>query len=544
MVKVELNYNPYVLETKVYFNGQLPKINSQIEKFENKRLFVWSDRLLDILYSEMNGYDFDLDFSGTKADYEKIKYLIEKNHLNSEIHLNFVNRLQEAAKKCSRFNEMIAWLKRSAIEEFHFPEFWEINQEYMIENNLLYVLVDKKVADFSIEDLDVNVESIDSISQLPENIGFYPVLLVLDADKEAEFRQNLLALLQRKDLIADQIFILISENVNLAYYIRLINDLGLKQPQFIHSIDSPLIYDYFENYVRIDFLFKALKILETQKDMTSSKLDQKFETMKQNNREIFEKISKLDKEITDIQLSIEQFENWHLVMYKNEFEKLYVQLNETITQWKSRKKQIRDDSEAEKMMKELQDLAERSLFEFKNAANRLFDDKLAELMNIFSRIYRDSNIQDSFYVHSRNELIISKYEVNNFSEKLKDLRRESFVPKEDIFGFINRIVKNEQNKIQELVPDITYDLDKFREIACKETLPIAQNLLTDIENRLQSIQLYIVDEYKTHLSTILNEKLLEKANEANRLSAAEKHLQDKKDWLIEFSSQLSEIERG
>lgn len=544
MVKVELKYNPYVLETKVYFNGQLPKINSQIEKFENKRLFVWSDKLLDILYSEMNGYDFDLDFSGTKADYEKIKYLIEKNHLNSEIRLNFVNRLEEAAKKCRCFKEMITWLKRSAIEEFHFPEFWEINQEYMIENNLLYVLVDKKVADFSIEDLDVNVESIDSISQLPENIGFYPVLLVLDADKEAEFRQNLLALLQRKDLIADQIFILISENVNLAYYIRLINDLGLKQPQFIHSIDSPLIYDYFENYVRIDFLFKALKILETQKDMTSSKLDQKFETMKQNNREIFEKISKLDKEIADIQLAIEQFENWHLVMYKNEFEKLYVQLNETITHWKSRTKQIRNDSEAEKMMKELQGLTEKSLFEFKNAVNRLFDDKLSELMNIFSRLYKDSNIQDSFYVHSRNELIISKYEVNNFSEKLKVLRQERLVPKEDIFGLINRIVKNEQNKIQELVPDITYDLDKFREIACNETLPIAQNLLTDIENRLQSIQLYIVDEYKTHLSTILNEKLLEKANEANQLSATEKHLQDKKDWLIEFSSQLSEIERG
>lgn len=544
MVKVELKYNPYVLETKVYFNGQLPKINSQIEKFENKRLFVWSDKLLDILYSEMNGYDFDLDFSGTKVDYEKIKYLIEKNHLNSEIRLNFVNRLEEAAKKCRRFKEMITWLKRSSIEEFHFPEFWEINQEYMIENNLLYVLVDKKVADFSIEDLDVNVESIDSISQLPENIGFYPVLLVLDADKEAEFRQNLLALLQRKDLIADQIFILISENVNLAYYIRLINDLGLKQPQFIHSIDSPLIYDYFENYVRIDFLFKALKILETQKDMTSSKLDQKFETMKQNNREIFEKISKLDKEIADIQSAIEQFENWHLVMYKNEFEKLYVQLNETITHWKSRTKQIRNDSEAEKMMKELQGLTEKSLFEFKNAANRLFDDKLSELMNIFSRLYKDSNIQDSFYVHSRNELIISKYEVKNFSEKLRVLRQERLVPKEDIFGLINRIVKNEQNKIQELVPDITYDLDKFREIACNETLPIAQNLLIDIENRLQSIQLYIVDEYKTHLSTILNEKLLEKANEANQLSAAEKHLQDKKDWLIEFSGQLFEIERG
>ena len=213
---------------------------------------------------------------------------------------------------------MITWLRRSSIEEFHFLEFWEINQEYMIENNLLYVLADKKVADFSIQDLDVNVESINSISQLPENIGFYPVLLVLDADKEAEFRQNLLALLQRKDLIADQIFILISENVNLAYYIRLINDLGLKQPQFIHSIDSPLIYDYFENYVRIDFLFKALKILETQKDLISTKLDQKFDAMKQNNRETFEKISKLDKEIADSSHKI-PWHNGHQFLYLHTF---------------------------------------------------------------------------------------------------------------------------------------------------------------------------------------------------------------------------------
>ena len=124
------------------------------------------------------------------------------------------------------------------------------------------------------------------------------------------------------------------------------------------------------------------------------------------------------------------------------------------------------------MMKELQGLTEKSLFEFKNAANRLFDAKLSELMNIFSRLYKDSNIQDSFYVHSRNELIISKYEVKNFSEKLRALRQERLVPKEDIFGIINRIVKNEQNNIQELVTDISYDLDKFREIACNSTLTI------------------------------------------------------------------------
>lgn len=34
MTNAELQHNPYLLETEVKFNGQDPKINSQIEKYE------------------------------------------------------------------------------------------------------------------------------------------------------------------------------------------------------------------------------------------------------------------------------------------------------------------------------------------------------------------------------------------------------------------------------------------------------------------------------------------------------------------------------
>lgn len=36
MANAELQHNPYLLETEVKFNGQDPKINSQIEKYEKK----------------------------------------------------------------------------------------------------------------------------------------------------------------------------------------------------------------------------------------------------------------------------------------------------------------------------------------------------------------------------------------------------------------------------------------------------------------------------------------------------------------------------
>lgn len=73
MVNAELQHNPYLLETEVKFNGQEPKINSQIEKFENKLLADWVRDVPRMFYDEMNGYDFDLFFSGTEYDFQKLQ---------------------------------------------------------------------------------------------------------------------------------------------------------------------------------------------------------------------------------------------------------------------------------------------------------------------------------------------------------------------------------------------------------------------------------------------------------------------------------------
>ena len=40
MVKAELSYNPYLRETIVNFNGQAPRINSQIEKYQDISAFA------------------------------------------------------------------------------------------------------------------------------------------------------------------------------------------------------------------------------------------------------------------------------------------------------------------------------------------------------------------------------------------------------------------------------------------------------------------------------------------------------------------------
>lgn len=48
MVKVELNYNPYLLETNIKFNGQMPRINSLVEKYQQNTLQTWVDKMPSI----------------------------------------------------------------------------------------------------------------------------------------------------------------------------------------------------------------------------------------------------------------------------------------------------------------------------------------------------------------------------------------------------------------------------------------------------------------------------------------------------------------
>ena len=61
MVSAELVYNPYLLETEVLFNGNPPRINSLVEKYQTEKLQNWINQIPAIFYDEMNGYDFELE---------------------------------------------------------------------------------------------------------------------------------------------------------------------------------------------------------------------------------------------------------------------------------------------------------------------------------------------------------------------------------------------------------------------------------------------------------------------------------------------------
>ena len=85
MIKADLSYNPYLNETDIRFNGKKPRINSLVEKYQDEVLQKWISKIPNIFYDEMNGYDFELDFSGTKLDFDELKKAFQDQGVTEDL---------------------------------------------------------------------------------------------------------------------------------------------------------------------------------------------------------------------------------------------------------------------------------------------------------------------------------------------------------------------------------------------------------------------------------------------------------------------------
>ncbi len=72
MKKVNIKYNPYIVETEITVDDQKPKANSALN-VGKKRLQEWVEKLPQIILDEYRDSNVTVDFTGTVSDYEDIE---------------------------------------------------------------------------------------------------------------------------------------------------------------------------------------------------------------------------------------------------------------------------------------------------------------------------------------------------------------------------------------------------------------------------------------------------------------------------------------
>ena len=540
-IKVSIDYNPYLMEYYVLFNGKEPRINSAVEKYNMYPLQMWVNEVPRILYDEMNGYDFDLEFTGPEMDYRDLeKAFTDAGVTEEDVQCIHKKKLEPRTEKLRDIYELISWLEENPNKRLDYETF-KMESPEAFENDYPIIIVGEKCpGDFVFENANVSIEVISDIKEL-NNITLKNTPIIFETGKlyGRSARDLLLKVIRNEDVMEEQHFFYVSpnENVDMAY--RLIQDLGIKKPIVIKDMLDYRLGKFFEYYPISEHIRSFLKTMRTKIEDVKDCLNEEKEESDKINGAIIEDIAKIEEHINVVKESIAKLNdiaNTNIsVNWGNENDTLL----QKISSWKSRKTQITNDDEAIRLSEQYEEEIKYHWNSYiENIKNITLENKEALLLECSEAYYQAIGVRDNQEVYA-NEQDSETYvfdDIKNELIKIKDERYEK--PKE---GLLNAILGNTEPKEEVLVT--TYPCQRWREYVTDMIIPLMNKKTGERDSELDDYCKTVVDKYVGKLTFLLKNRIKEKEEISEQLSEDIQLLQKDIDWLNEFSDRLESIER-
>ena len=541
MVKAELSYNPYLQKTEIRFNGQSPRINSHVEKYLDKKLQTWIHELPLIFRDEMNGYDFELEFTGTKLDYEELKRSFSNAGVSdAQVHIFHKNELDERDDKLKKIDQLLTWLDETSNRRYNIKTVRSENYD-LLDADYEYIILHGRVTDSSTFDtLHISIENVDHIEELNDtNLHNIPILYVIDKDSVVLMKKDLRALQKRADISYDQVFFRISPSLSEEKIVREISDLGIPDPQVVQSADDPAVIKYFELFPFTDYIRDTVKLFKGQIISLREELTAEINETKSENQEQYQQIDQLDTENACLKESLDKFINPDRTDFSTFFQSPVDDVKNKITGWRNNKTKITRPEEAVKVSRE-----------FDRYIQILYQDYLRKMHMILSRSAKTVQVQMRNWYEIANadkDFIAERIpspdytfdSIPQIQNELLNLKEEAYVtPKEDILG---KFFKQSTDSQTESVLETTFYYAWWRTYALSKTEPYLYNIYTTCVEKLNSYFDQLASVYKEHLLTLAGEKEAAKYSLSTQLSKEELLLQNDSDWLIKFSDMVKAI---
>ena len=544
MVKAELSYNPYLQETEVKFNGRSPRINSLIEKFQNKRLQEWIKDIPSIFHDEMNGYNFDLVFKGTAMDFQELeKSFIEAKVSKEQINLVFSKEMESRIIKTVELDEALEWLEQNRNRVLDYDKFKSDNDELLF-GSFPFVIIKGNVRAISLyENLKIEPENVASVDELKNaDLHNTPVLFYLDHATLPYLQHELSELLKRSDISQNQIFFYIAPSLRKGMVKRIIRDLAVENPQIVDSLQEECIKQYFEMFPISDYISDTLRILRNKTNEISEQLAQEDQKRQEENKEKYELIHECERNITALKESEELFRTQENSELDNSWVEAEDKLIGQISKWQSRRTKATGEVEGNFWAEEFDKLLSKSFNEFTQSLWSSFFELREKIKNDYYLWYQRAGV-DTLY--NTSDITCGDFAIGiipPIKEELLKMKEENYVtPKEDnILGFIF----NTQQKPQpETVLEISYFLQNWREYAEDIAGKRADQLINQAKEILTKYKNDLTERYTEHIAFLISQETEKKDQVIATLSEEERLLQNDMDWLHEIEDKLTRIER-
>lgn len=541
MIKAELNYNPYLMEINVSFNGQSPHINSLIEKYQEQPLQDWISLLPQIYHDEMNGYYFELDFSGTELDYNEVVSAFRSAGVSEdEVMIFLKNKLDPREQKLEDINKLLDWLDNNRNKYLDIEEFRRKNHD-LFDENYTYVIIHGNPEDVNIK--DVSFECVDSVNELDcTDLTHTPILYYISKDVLPQLASDLLYIIDREDINDNQLFFYISKDLKKNKVKRVIVDLGITAPKIVNNIYDESIHRYSLLYPISDYIYSSIKAFRTETDRVSAILNEQNKKSELQGKEIHTRLYTIEKNIERIKEADEKIVSRDNILFPAEFKSLKENLISSLMNWRIKKTKINKPEEAFAAASEFDSFIRTSYNEFCVQLDNASRQKAGDILDLYLAWYRSAHIDESFI---DNVTFLPSKDYPSVAEQayeLLKLKEEKYVTQSS--SRIGRLFKSSDADNNQPVLETTYYYQTWREHLSKMINPIIEELAKDRFALLEDYSKKLADVYHLHLTELLNKQIEAKNETSSQLSEDEKLLQIDNDWLTAFTDQLKNIERS
>lgn len=543
MVKAELAYNPYILETIIKFNGRKPKINSLVEKYSDGVLQDWISEVPSIFHDEMNGFDFEMEFSGTSTDFEELKRAFCSSGVSEkQVALFQKNELEDRDEKLQRIDNLLKWLEANPNKNFDNEKFRKEN-EILFEGAYNFVMVQgEQTEQPNIEWTEASVETIGEVRELNNtDLTNMPIIICVDETTLNELQQIIKYFTRRQDANHSQLFFLISDAiVGEDSIVRTIKDLGISNPQIIKMLDDESIKKYFKIYPETEYITRTISLFNKLTEDISDELEEEKASSEKENSEILIQIQLKDEDAQKIREADANITAKSNVDRPAAFVTAAKQFCDGVLAWRKKKTKITNSDEAHNLAKEFQSELEKLTEQYKEKIKTAMLETRESIDGELAKMYDAAECSDEFNTDSIDMNDENNYVYPDLTSVFMKLNVEEIVRKTGI-GFFG-ITADSPDKEYEM--QTAYYIQRWRE----EALSTTGSLILEIEkNAIASLTDYseaAVSAYHKHLVQLTESKDREKAELLQKLSDEEKQLQEDMVWINNLKQQVKAIARG
>ena len=542
MHRIDVSYNPYLLKTKVLFDGEKPGVGNNLDEFCSKRLDTWINKMPKIFYDEMNGFGFVVSFSGTERDYKKMKEAFAKEGIsNDDVAFEMNKKLEGPVEKKNRIYDLNEWLINNPNHRFDYMSFMNSNEELFVKPYSCIVINYSSKEKICLAEELIDVDRVTHAGNIESlNVENRPVLFFLPLQAISLCKSIVNCLYYDNTINEEQLFFCVQREADIIKVRRKLLEIGIRNPQVVKDINDSSIEEYFLSYTLSDYVYKFLKKIRESSKSVNTRLKNYDVEFQIKNQEIYNDIQIANIEIESLERVKEIFKLSEELEEEFEYDVAIRKLSDRVLNWNKKTVKSTDEKKAHSMAKEYALDIKKYFGDFLMEVNNITKDIKNRVDNVFYNRYCTADVDIEYNpITCFNNPNVS-FDIKDLSSEFMQLKVEKVVPEKP--GILDFLGGNPERIY--MTPVTIYYYDDWRQYAENYIKKVVKGV---IETHIEELSKYynsLCQEYCQHIDGLLMDRKTKVDNLQSIKNEINSKYQIDLDWIKRFDNHIELIERG